>query len=101
MSDQPDSAKPGSDLELCLGVFERREGIPDVGIKAGAAGVETREDRGAHAGIPEFSDVLGDARHRLVVALAVKEFSDLISHMDQPVRRHERLLARRYRPQFA
>ena len=53
----------------------------------------------------EPGDVIGDARHRLVVALAVKEFSDLVGHVDQPVRRHERpprrLPARRCRRQFA
>jgi hypothetical protein len=35
-----------ADLELRLGVLEHGEGIPDVGIRADAAGVEMREDRG-------------------------------------------------------
>src|SRR4051812_42185461 len=39
-------------------------------IKPGAAGFEMLEDLRAHARIPEFLDVIGDARHRLLFALA-------------------------------
>src|ERR1700761_3936031 len=68
-------------------VLQRLQRVAYVGIEAGAAGVEMREDRRAHARIPEFVDVIGDAGNGLIVALALEEFSDLIGHVDQAVRR--------------
>jgi hypothetical protein len=51
------------------------------------------KDRLAHPRIPESFDVLGNARHRLVMALALEEFADLVGHVDQSVRRHQRPLS--------
>ena len=65
------------------------DSIPDVRIQSRAAAVEMRQDRGAHPRIPEFADMIGDPRHRLVVALTLKEFANLVGHVDQAVRRHE------------
>jgi hypothetical protein len=46
------------------------------------------DDRGAHARIPEFPQVIGDGRHRLVSTLADEELADLIRHIDELVKRH-------------
>src|SRR5487761_2651479 len=75
------------------GFLQCRDGIPDIRIKARATGVKMGEDRRAHPRVPEFADMLGYSRNRLAVALAVEELANLISHVDQPVRRHGRLLA--------
>lgn len=37
---------------------------------------------------PRIADVLGDPRHRLLVAPALEELANLVGHVDQPVRRH-------------
>ena len=46
-----------------------------------------REDRRAHARIPEFLDVLGDRCRCLAVALAAEELADLVGHIDKLIRR--------------
>src|ERR1700676_4208182 len=84
-------------LYFSVSRFERHDGVAHVRIEARAAGVEMGEDCGSPPRIPEFPDVLGNCRYRLVVALALEELADLIGHVDQPVRRHGRLLARRSR----
>jgi hypothetical protein len=56
-----------------LGLLQRLDGVAYVRVQPGAAGIEMRQDRGPHPGIPEFSDVIGDPRDRLVVALAPEE----------------------------
>ena len=58
------------------------------GIEPGAAGVEMGKNRLAHPRVPELLDVLGDARNGLVIALTGEEFSDLVGHINQAVRRH-------------
>jgi hypothetical protein len=55
----------------CLQTLHR---IPDVGVKPRATSVEMRQDRGAHARIPEFPDMLGDAWHRLALSWLSKNF---------------------------
>src|SRR5258708_7234406 len=77
------------------GSLQRFNGAADIRIETRTAGVEMRQDCGTHARIPEFPDVLGDAGHCLAITLALEEPADLIGHIDQPVRRHGRLLARR------
>ena len=77
-------------LELC-------DGIADIRVETCATGVEMGKDRRAHPWIPEFPDVFGNARNRVVVALTLEELSDLIGHIDQPVRRHGRLRRRQRR----
>lgn len=73
-------------------LLQRPQGLQHVRLEAGAAGIEMREDGLAHPGIPELLDVLGDARHGLVMALALEKLADLVRHIDQPVfvamRRH-------------
>ena len=81
-------ALSGSGLDLRA--FQRRDGLADVGIEAGAAGIEMGEDRAEHAWVPEFLDVLGDAGDRLAVALALEKLADLVGHVDQPVRRRHK-----------
>ena len=61
-------------LRRRLGLFERLDRIPHVGIEPGAAGVEMGKDRLAHPRVPEFFDVIGDARHGLVMAWLWKNF---------------------------
>src|SRR4030081_3045212 len=78
--------RPGRLPQLRL--LQRLERVAHVGIEAGAATVEMGEDRLAHPRVPEFFDMVGNIRHRLVVALALKEPADLIGHVDQAVRRH-------------
>src|SRR6185312_10232266 len=78
------SAHPTGTLRL----LQRLDRVADIGVEPGAAGVQMRKDRFAHPRIPELLDMLGNAGHGLVVTLALKEFSDLIGHVDQPVRRH-------------
>src|ERR1700722_7423521 len=86
---RPRACLSGSSLDLRA--LQRRDGLKDIRIEARAAGVEMRKDRPQHARVPEFLDVLGDARDRLVVALALEELADLVGHVDQPVmRRHKR-----------
>ena len=65
--------------------FQRGESVPDIRIEPAAASIETREDRLAHPGIPEFADMFGDGRNGLVVSLVLEEFADLIGHIDPPV----------------
>ena len=77
-----------------LGLLQRLERVADIGVEPGAARVQMRKDRLEHPRIPEFLDVIGNAGHSLVVALALKEFSDLVGHVDQTVRRHGRLRQR-------
>src|SRR6266702_8750673 len=54
-------------------------------IEPFAAGVEMGKDRLAHPRVPEFPDVFGNARYRLVVALALEESTDLVGHVDQSI----------------
>ena len=46
------------------------------------------EDRGPHARVPIFLQMIRDAGGGLIVALAGEELADLIGHVDQLVRRH-------------
>ena len=69
-------------------LLQHLQRVADIGIEPTAAGIEIRKDRLAHPRVPEFLDVVGNAGNGLVVALALKEFSDLIGHVDQPIRRH-------------
>jgi hypothetical protein len=69
-----------------------RDGIEQIGIEARATGVEMSEHRHAHPRIPEFPDAFDSAGNRLFAALALKQFADLIGHIDQPVKRYGRLL---------
>ena len=78
-----------------LGFLQGLDGVADVRIQSRAAGIKMRQDRGAHPRVPEFTDVFGDPRDGLVMPLALKEFADLVGHVDQPVRRHGWLLRRR------
>ena len=71
-----------------LRLLQRLERVADIRVEPGAARVQMRKDRLAHPRVPELLDVVGDPRHGLVVALALKEFSDLVGHVDQPIRRH-------------
>src|SRR5580700_102732 len=68
-------------------LLQRLEGFSNIGVEAGAARIEMRENLFAHPGIPEFPDVIGNARNGLVVALALEELADLVGHVDQAVRR--------------
>src|SRR4051794_20885638 len=75
------SGAPWRDLPECYGIaglrlLQRLERVADIGVKPAAAGIQMRKNRLAHPRIPEFLDVVGDAGHRLVVALALKEFSN-------------------------
>src|ERR1700722_9278600 len=74
---------------LCR-LLQRLEGVTNIWVQSRSARIEMRKNSRAHPWIPEFPDVFGDTRHRLVVALALKKLADLIGHVDQPVRRHER-----------
>ncbi len=55
------------------------------GFSPGAARIQMFEDLLPHARIPELLDVLGNAGHGVIVALAVEEVADLVGHVDQPV----------------
>src|SRR5262245_26363747 len=57
-------------------------------FEALAAGINESEDRSAHARIPEFPDVTGDAGHDLVRPLRFEKFANLVRHIDEAVRRH-------------
>src|ERR1700754_2797745 len=70
--------------------LQRLDRGPHIGIKPRAAGVEVRQDCGTHARVPELAYVFGYPGDGLAVALALEEFSDLVGHVDQSVRRHER-----------
>ena len=50
--------------------------------KLDAMFVQMREDLRAHARVPEFLEVIGDARDRRLVALGGEEFADLVGHID-------------------
>ncbi|GCC48475.1 hypothetical protein chiPu_0032604, partial [Chiloscyllium punctatum] len=99
-------AAPLGDGEKQCGVCGRLGLLPQleqrvehIGLEAGAAGVEMGEDLLAHPRVPELPDVLGNALHGTVVALAVEELSDLVRHIDQFVRRrrHKRTPCRALR----
>src|SRR5262249_7473546 len=65
------------------GSFKSLQRSADIRIQSGAALRQVREDRGAHAWIPEFLDVLGCAGDALLGALAREEFADLVGHINE------------------
>src|SRR5262249_43002756 len=50
--------------------------------------VQGREEFLAHAGLPEFLDVIGHAVERLVVRIGLEKLGDLVRHADQSVGLH-------------
>jgi len=68
-----------------LGSAQRFDRPPRCRVEAGAACIEMREDRLAHARVPELGDVLGDLRGRCLHILCFEKPSDLVSHIDQLV----------------
>jgi len=57
------------------------DGIANCWIKIGTPRLDIGEYRGAHPGVPEFLEMIGDRLDRLVMSLAGKELADLICHV--------------------
>ena len=80
---------PWRDLPEYYGIAGLRLNVSRASQTSGSSPLPPRPDarRSLSASAdPRISSMLGDARHRLVVALAMEEFSDLIGHVDEPVR---------------
>src|SRR3981189_2840356 len=88
----PAGARPKLATSSCLrlDLLQGLNGVAHIRIEPRAARLEMRTDRRSHPRVPELSDMFGDPRHRLVMALAGEEFADLVGHIDQTVRRHRR-----------
>jgi hypothetical protein len=63
-------------------MLQRLDRLANVRVETRSASFKMCTDVAAHARIPEFLDMFGDARDCLVVALALEEFADLVGHVD-------------------
>jgi hypothetical protein len=67
-------------MPLLTGVLlQMKDRLAHRRVQPVAAGVDIGEDRLAHARVPEFLDVIGDAAHDLVLLLRLEELADLVA----------------------
>ena len=66
-----------------------KQAMADALARLKAAGIDVREDRVAHARLPEFLQVRRNVRLGLLaIGHAFEELADLVGHLDQVVRIH-------------
>jgi hypothetical protein len=66
---------------------QHRDSIANCCVKSRTASVHMRQDGLAHPRVPEFQYMLGDARHGLVLPLALEKLPNLVGHVNKLVRR--------------